>query len=213
MANNCFYHCRIVGKNRENVRQFADAFKYKDFTRGYYLCRIFSADDDGIFEDGDYFCCDVTGDCAWSAHECMMDQSYGKWRGMDYGNPVFQVWRTGGEIRYSNIAVTIHMLCKLLDCGCEIWSKESGMGFQEHFLVNHEGETIQEEACKWVEGYDVDENGQWIKDNPEKDVGGWDEWGENEFASTIYSGEYVNADPDHESVPDDVSALHGRVDA
>ena len=187
MANNCDYECRVYGKDRAKVEQFVNALKYKDLKDGYFMCRIFSAYSDEIYQTDDgIFVCEVSGDCAWSVGGCMIDTGYGTWRGMAYGEPHFEVWRDyNGEICYSNLGVTAPMLCKILGVAVEIWSKESGCAFQEHFVIDDCGEVLESDSCHWEEGYDEDENGDYIDTNPEKDVGGFEDYGEYEDPSTL----------------------------
>jgi len=180
MANDCSYLCQIASKNKEAVEQFVKALQYKDFKNGYYMCRIFDAQcENGIQcdENGIYFA-EVDGYCAWSVEGCMIAETYGKFRGMEYGEPKFHVFRDGKDICYANIGMTASMLCKKLGCGFEVWSKECGNCFQEHFVVNAEGEVVVADTRHWEEGYDTDESGQWTDPNPEKDVGGFSDWGD-----------------------------------
>lgn len=179
MANKCNYNCRIVGKTRESVQQIINAMRQKDFKNGYYLCRIFSADQDNDIIEKDWlFYAEIHGDCAWSVSDCMIDDDYFKWRGANIGEPkfcVFRNWRE--EICYNNIAMTMPMLCKALNCGVEIWSDECGLEFQEHYIINHEGELVEADTTRWVQGYNTDENGDFVDYNPEKDEGGFEDYG------------------------------------
>ena len=134
-------------------------------------------------KDG-FFHTTVSGDCAWSVDGCMISKGYFEWRGAEYGDPEFCVYRNWqGELCYANLPMTMPMLCKTLDCGVEIWSDECGCEFQEHFIVNHKGEMVESEVTKWVQGYDEKENGdfEW---NPEKDEGGFEDYGQ--FADNTY---------------------------
>ena len=187
MANNCDYECRVYGKDKAKVEQFVKAMKYKDLKDGYFMCRIFYANATEIYEDENgIFVCSVDGYCAWSVGECMIDTNYGTWRGMAYGEPHFEVWRDwNGEICYSNIGVTAPMLCKILGVAVEIWSRECGCEFQERFLINDCGEMVVCDKCNWKQGYDTDEVGEFVDLNPEKDEGGFDDYGEYEDPSTL----------------------------
>lgn len=187
MANNCDYMLRFVGKDRAKVERAAKIMAYQDFERGYHLCRIFNAWKEDVIEEGNgFFSVDVSGDCAWSVASCMFDEEYGNMHGR-YGDPQFHVFRDWeGELCYANLLITMPMLCKELGVGVEIWSKESGIGFQEHFIVNSDGEIVEHNCVDWTEGYDVDDDGEYGEPNPEKDEGGFTSWGDYFEVETIY---------------------------
>lgn len=189
MANNCEYSLKIVGRSKDAVMQAAHALDYKDFKDGYYLCRIFSAN---IFdyEESDGFCSvEVAGDCAWSVNACMFDECYASWRGakLDEKKPEhFKDWQ--GNDCFMKEFVTMPILCKRLGVGVEIWSKEPGCEFQEHYIVDHNGEVNCQESIHWHEGWDVDDDGNYIEPNSEKDEGGFDDWGSFPDAGDIFYG-------------------------
>ena len=192
MANDCNYMLKIVGKRKDTVMQAALALKYKDFKDGYHLCRIFSADITDTEEKGDFFTAEVSGDCAWSVDACMFDESYSAWHGCKLGEKQpnrFKDWQ--GNDCFTSEFVTMPILCKRLGVGVEIWSSEAGCEFQEHYRIDHNGEVNYNETVHWHEGWDVDENGDWTEPNPEKDEGGFDDYGEYSENEEIYGEEDV----------------------
>lgn len=190
MANDCAYILKIVGKDKEAVMQTALALDYKDFKDGYYLCRIFSADITDTEECDGFFAVEVAGDCAWSVNSCMFDESYPSWRGLKLGEQKpkhFKDWL--GKECFIKEFVTMPVLCKKLGVGVEIWSSEPGCEFQEHFRVDHNGDVNYNECILWHEGWDVDEEGNYLEPNPEKDEGGFDDFGEYSTCGEIYGEE------------------------
>ena len=187
MANDCAYMLKIVGKRKDAVMQAALALKYMDLKNGYYLCRIFSADITDAGEKGDFFTAEVSGDCAWSVNACMFDESYASWRGLKLGEKEprnFKDWQ--GNDCFTKEFVTMPILCKRLGVGVEIWSKEPGCEFQEHYRIDHSGEISCDETVHWREG---DDGCDWNDPNPEKDEGGFDDWGSYSDNEEIYGGE------------------------
>lgn len=190
MANDCEYMLKIVGKDKEAVMQAALALDYKDFKDGYHLCRIFSADMTDTEEKDGFFALEVAGDCAWSVNACMFDENYASWRGAKLGeqNPShFKDWQ--GKDCFTKEFVTMPILCKRLGVGAEIWSKEPGCAFQEHYRVGRNGEVNINERVSWHEGWDEDEDGNWTLPNPEKDEGGFDDYGSYSENEEIYGEE------------------------
>lgn len=190
MANDCSYMLKIVGKRKDAVMQAALALKYKDFKDGYHFCRIFSAEITNTEEKGDFFTAEVSGDCAWSVDSCMFDESYAAWHGCKLGEKQpnhFKDW-SDGEC-FTKEFVTMPILCKKLGVGVEIWSSESGCEFQEHYRIDHNGDVNCNESVHWREGWNVDAEGNWTEPNPEKDEGGFDDFGEYSTNEEIYGEE------------------------
>ena len=181
---------KIVGKDEEAVMQAALALQYKDFKDGYHLCRIFSSDITDTEEKDGFFAVEVAGDCAWSVNSCMFDESYASWRGAKLGeqNPShFKDWQ--GKDCFTKEFVTMPILCKRLGIGVEIWSREPGCAFQEHYMVGHNGKVCCDEVVYWHVGWDVDDDGNYLEPNPEKDEGGFDNYGGYSGNEEIYGKE------------------------
>lgn len=123
MANDCFYELRAKG-SEANLKRLASILKYDD--KEYALSRIFSAEICDETKDA----ISIFGDCAWSVYCCMCEGDSTYFNG---GTPVFD----NGAKR-----TTIDRLAKMLNLKIEIWSEECGIGFQEHYLINEEGEFL-----------------------------------------------------------------------
>lgn len=172
MANNCDFVARIVGK-KDSVKQFANAIQYKDAKDGYCFARIFESFVLDEYEDDDRYIIELGGDCAWSVHSCFMDGGYTSSDAPDFLKPV--EYNTN-NIKYFTY-VTAEWLCKKLGVKFEAWSREPGECFQEHMGVDEDGVRVIEECVDWTEGYDEDENGDWLDYNPAKDTGGFADYG------------------------------------
>ena len=172
MANNCDFIARIVGK-KDSVKQFANAIQYKDAKDGYCFARIFESFVLDEYEDDDRYIIELGGDCAWSVYSCFMDGGYTSSDAPDFLKPV--------EYNTNNIKyfthVTAEWLCKKLGVKFEAWSREPGECFQEHMGVDENGVRVIEKCVDWTEGYDEDENGDWLDYNPAKDTGGFADYG------------------------------------
>ena len=168
MANNCDFTIRAVGKTKESVEKLLDVLRYKNPEMCLY--RVFSADKttEGAKQDGDLWMLDLIGDVAWS---CTM------W---------LHTTDTGHPYAGSKLAV-LPEICKALEIGVEIWAEEPGVGFEQHIIVNHEGEIVfdDSEDMSYVqdeETGDFKENpdGSWVKD------GGFEDYMEFAFPVEIF---------------------------
>ena len=170
MANYCDYEMRIVGE-KENVnklisylkadyRYTGDNWKLEKCTADKHFFRVFEAnhdeDYDEIKENG-LFEAFVYGDCAWSVESCMFDAEYGYIGDKLYGTYYFDC-KNDGRVNNEDFRGT-HMVeaTKDLNLTVEIYSREPGACFMEHFIVD-KGNIITQENCKWYEVYDEEED-------------------------------------------------------
>ena len=141
MANNCSYNIRVVAKDAEAIKRVFDIMRYKD--KEFYLYRVFSVEREfGLHErpwKGGFFYADFFGDVAWGCDRWIND------------NPDMENKSETGA-HYS----TFVEICKALSVGVEIFAEEEGCGFQEHFIVNHDGEVVCAECANWTCEYDED---------------------------------------------------------
>lgn len=196
MPNYCSYTARIVSKRKQSVERFLAILNYKDYglkdSRGLYLARTFSAEcEDGILKEDGLFYADVYGDVAWSIHTCWIGgtASYHNDATNKYpdGDPKFSVWNYRDGIHYSNLIITIPELCKLLKCAIEIWSDEGGIGFQEHYLIDSDGDPVIEGCVDWSPNKIDEETGEEILDTAE---GGFDDYGDLRPPKSLYGRTY-----------------------
>lgn len=139
MPNLCEYDIKIVGKRKKDVEAVVDYLR-TDYNEEEENCplhpwRVFSCDGETYKED-DYFVFEGSGDCAWSVRVCMFD----------------------GEMTYQNDhpnsrGRTIAWMCKEYHVRVEIFSKESGCCFAEHYLINNKGEIEIAESTDYEEHY------------------------------------------------------------
>lgn len=116
---------RIKGINN-NVFEFYN--RMTDYEKPNHLYRMFSADicEEHKGENG-ITSIDVSGDCAWSIESCC---------------------RTG----YTGGVDLLKVNSEELGLEIEIWSEESGMCFQEHYLYKH-GQCLIDSCVDWQEIY------------------------------------------------------------
>ena len=91
---------------------------------------------------------------------------------------MFESYDSETGVCFANIRVTAEWLCKELGVTFEIWTKEEGCCFQEHYYIDENGERIIDDCVKYEPGHDYDEEGNIIDRNEDKDVGGFKNWGE-----------------------------------
>lgn len=142
MANNCCYEMLAVSKNKESLDRLVRIMNYKD--PEYYLYRVFfvkeyerNTEPPKYLDEFHYI--KLVGDVAWSARPWVHD------------NRDLTIKSKSGA-HYSNL----REICKALDIGVEVFTEEPGVGFQEHYRVDHNGELTWNECAVWTQG--VDEN-------------------------------------------------------
>lgn len=126
MANNCYYEMMIKG-SKENCRKWLR--KMKSYDEPNHFWRIFDAtvyDEQGT--DDEYYI-NIMGDCAWSLESCC---------------------RTSG---YSNGVDLFAVNTKELNICMEAYSREEGIGFEEHYIYDNDGICIVEECVDYLEIY------------------------------------------------------------
>ena len=149
MANNCFYTMKAVSENKEALERLISIMEYKD--PEYFIYRCFEAHSN-IYKDGEYYVADISGDVAWSCSNWFGTEEKPEelivLKKDDNWNPIH------GTAHY----ITLDLLCKKLGVGIEVFSEESGCCFQEHYMVNSEGEITINETTEWTEDWWDEEN-------------------------------------------------------
>lgn len=155
MPNYCNYSMRAVG-TKENIEEFIKVmnagydYRTMEFDYDRHMFRVFEAVSDEIDEyDDDIFAVTINGYCAWSVRSCMFDDGY-------YGRI---------KERYPDDfrGTTLLLESKKLGLNIEVYSEESGMCFQEHYMII-DGELVRDECVDWseywVEEYETKEEAE-----------------------------------------------------
>lgn len=156
MPNLCDYDMRVEGK-KENIEKLQRIMKYEEEVHMY---RIFSADIYDLEKKNEDTCvASICGDCAWSVYVCMMEGDVCYFQGEKDGTSLIK-------------------LSKELDLKIEIYSSESGIGFQEHYYIE-KGRCVIEEETEYME--------YWFetKNMTKEEL-------ENEFNGTVSEDEYLD---------------------
>jgi hypothetical protein len=162
MANCCEYEMMIVGKTKESIERLVKIMKYED--PEFFIYRVFDVE---VCEEpnqgyqSDLWVMKIFGDVAWSAESWIK-------------SPPNKENRFNGAY-FTNL---LH-LCKELDIGVEIYTKEQGCCFQEYYLVNNKGELVSDEYEDWHCEYDDD-------GNILSEEGGIEHFGEFSFPDELY---------------------------
>jgi hypothetical protein len=99
--------------------------------------RVFEAESDEIVEREDgRFQVNINGYCAWSVRSCMFEDGYYRDLKKDYPK----------EFR----GTTLRIESARLGIDIEVYSEESGMCFQEHYVII-EGKLVCDESVDWEE--------------------------------------------------------------
>ena len=152
MANDCFGTIKFVAKSEDVLDKIKDIFNYKD--SDFCLYRVFDFSDCERTEEDGFKVMIADFDVAWSAS---------LWINTD-DNPEEKVlleWHPEDETK--NVYGTAHItnlphICRELDCAFELYSREPGCCFAEHYAGNHNGELMCNETEKYTERWH-DEDG------------------------------------------------------
>ena len=126
MANHCDFIMQITGR-RENVEELIDMLKWQRKHKDEGLGRVYECWEDDIEElNEEFISAQVSGYCAWSVLTAMRN----------YGG------------RYPSLESETERLNLLV----ELYSSESGMGFQEHCMID-KGEVVIDECVDYEEHY------------------------------------------------------------
>ena len=152
MSNYCNYSMCVVG-TKENVEEFTKVinadydYRTMQFSYDRHMFRVFEAECDEIEErDNGIYQTVINGYCAWSVSSCMLEGGYYK----DCKE------RYGSNFR----GTTLLIESKRLNIDIEVFSEESGMCFQEHYVIR-DGRLICNECVDW--------NEYWIDDYETKE--------------------------------------------
>ena len=165
MANNCEYDLKAVAKSKEALEQFIAVMKYEH--SDYYLYRVFEADPDPIVSYQGLFGVHIAGDVGWSCYEWVHSSE-------DLNK------KSGNGAHY----ISMRELCKRLDMGVEIFSREPGCAFQEHYIIDHTGAVLVDETEQWIVHW-ADENGN-LLDTP-VETGGFSYYGDFRTCNEIFN--------------------------
>ena len=137
MANNCGFSLKARGSEKD-LSRLLSIMNYTDSE--YRLYRIFEAVADTYEESNTIY---IYGDCAWSVRSCMLDIEFNYYNSAKKTNSLVDNKGVKG--------ITIDQLAKILNLDIEIWSEEYGCGFQEHYIINHNGEIEVSDCVDAVE--------------------------------------------------------------
>ena len=149
MPNYCDYEMKVVGKPA-SIKEFISViqadydYATNVFTGPRHMYRVFEAhvvqepDMEELDENGNAECI-ISGYCAWSVAACMLDIGYGSYysdvrRDQSFG--------TSPDVKRRDT----HLLLESENLGLdiEVFSKEPGMCFQEHYLIKNGELTVNE---------------------------------------------------------------------
>lgn len=182
MANNCFFNARLIGKG-DVVDKVSEWIKNHTYDSCEFVESAGPPISDKILTDFEHdtdIC--IYGDVKWSVLSA--------WN-LDKKNPKspYNIDSATSEIMKKTLQNLENKRVhgeSLLDFTegymIEIYSEESGMGFQEHYIIKN-GEVLVDDCRHWSEGYneDTDESypvggfKEFISDfNPDKIIPEWD---------------------------------------
>ena len=137
MANICSFSMHVKG-NKDDIQSFYNAMcQNGKFYMGRGADAEITIDEDSAFIDGW---------CKWSIQSALIDNAISM-----RANP--SMWYFGDGFDASQIEfITLDEACKKWNLDMEVYSEESGCGFQEHFMFVN-GELVIDECVEWNEYY------------------------------------------------------------
>lgn len=148
MANLCHFCMRVRG-NKENIQSFYDALTQK---HKVYMGR--GADADICFHNDNL--ATIKGNCKWSIHSALIGRAIDMRQ-----NPDGYRWH---DVNPSGlIFLTLIEACQIYNITAEVFSEETGVGFQEHYFIKSNGEYTDEcvDYCEyWLDEFDSKEEAE-----------------------------------------------------
>ena len=146
MPNICNFMLKAKSDELENIKRFIsvlshDVDKEKEEAEednclaGYRFSRVWIDDCGWIEVDEENKSVEVYGECAWSVYSCMFEGEY----------TYYNQWKQYEEEKVTSILI----VSKLLNLTVEIFSEETGMCFEEHFIVEN-GEILVDECLELI---------------------------------------------------------------
>ena len=149
MANLCSVRMRIAAKDAKTIKKFIRDVRDNGDFRVYsgVLAEDEKFDPNLIFTEDDVYACDIRLSVGWSFvtafEEDGVDKMFGK-----------------TEPSYDKY---FHEFCKDYGVGVEVYTEESGAGFEEHYLISPSGQFVKKECLTMTEDYDEEED-EWVKE-------------------------------------------------
>ena len=149
MANICYIKMRIAAKDAGSIRKFID--DVRDHGTFRVTSGVFRGEeefDPGLMLDIDGAkAYDIGFTCKWSFISAFEEDGVRKMFGDD--KPTY--------------AKYLHEFCKDHGVGVEVYSEESGVGFEEHCVIAPSGEIVEDECLPMTEEY-IEEDDEWVKE-------------------------------------------------
>ena len=187
MANGCCGTMRVVAKDKAAIERFEKIMQYKDDE--FFCYRVFEFERTSMAKEDGLWVADYATDVAWGSDKWFHDEDkpdehvikgYEKTKVTlpsgevitrdDYTKPIH------GTAHYTSVT----HLCKVLGIGVELWTTESGCGFEEHAMCDSLGRMK----------YDSEEYREECTDDGEivSEKHGFNDFGNWHSASEIYRG-------------------------
>lgn len=127
MPSYCDFEMKVTG-SKNNVREFLNVLKRKDCDEPHFQ-RIIEASvyKEETLENSSYTAY-IKGCCAWSVHTCMLN-----------GDGTYN-----NDIEDEEQTITLESESERLGINIEVWSKETSLGFAEHYIYQSGEEVLNE---------------------------------------------------------------------
>lgn len=162
MPNWCEYEMKVVAKDHKAIDRLLSIMNYRDSE--FYLYRVASARM-SVFDNTYPNVCSaiIEGDVAWSTNY---------WTSPRKEDDIAS--DTGARL------ARLQDICEKLDIAVEIFSREPGIGFQTHEVINNLGEIELDECVDWTEEYED------LDGVLHEEAGGFADFGEYCGANELY---------------------------
>jgi len=128
MANECLFNLIVKSKNKRNL---SNVKKHIMGINERILYRTWSSKREikKIIKKEEYYILQINGACAWSCSSCMFDTSSGYLKNKNEGN-----------------LISLNEICREENVQIEVFGREYGVGFLEHYFVDKNGELVCQES-------------------------------------------------------------------
>lgn len=145
MGNICDVRMRIVGKSPKSIYNFIKAVKKADFMVYNGVFTDEGGEISSIRKEGDLYRYDCAFGCKGSFVSAFEEDGVNRMFGRT--DPNFDKY--------------LHEFCKDHGVGVEAYSEESGMGFEEHYVIDTNGQIRVSDYAEMQEHYDEEKDEWW----------------------------------------------------
>ena len=147
MPNWCSFKMTLKSNKKQNIKNLLrhiqkDGENYENY-KYLVLPRLTYDRISKIYEKDNYFYVILNGECAWSCNTCMLSGTSINYNKLMKNLP--HLYATGSKEHITSI----EEICAIYNTEAEVISRETDIGFTEHYYINNKGKIIVSEIRKF----------------------------------------------------------------